>query len=108
MAVVTLAVQRAIPGQAGSPPPVTVAWFCKVMPEAGITVAAGTCTFTTKLTTALAARPAGTLQLTVLPLLPLAVHPLGTWVTTKGDGMLSAIEATAKVLAEPVFVSLRV
>ena len=88
-------VQRASPGQVGSPPPLTVA----VLVTLGAAAAVGV-TGITKLVLPPAARPAATVQVTVWPA---AVQPAGSVPMVRLAGIVSVIVATAVVAAVPVF-----
>ena len=93
-------VQRAGPGQVGSPPPLTVA----VLVTLGCAAVVGV-TGMMKLADAETARPLGIVQVTVWPA---EVQPAGSTPMVRPAGIVSLIVDTAVVAAVPVFCTLRV
>ena len=98
--VVVVLVQRAAAGHVGSPPPVTVAVF-----TAGEAAAIVGVIGMMKLVLPPAAKPAGTVQVTVWPAF---VQPAGNVPIVRPVGIVSVLVATAVVAAVPVFCTLSV
>ncbi|GAA4797046.1 hypothetical protein GCM10023307_23620 [Lysobacter hankyongensis] len=93
----SVSVQRAAAGQVGSPPPLTVAVFVTLGRAASVGV-----TGIVKLVLPPAARPAGTVQVTVWPA---AVQPAGSVPIVRPVGIVSVIVDTAVVAAVPVLLT---
>ena len=89
--------QRASPGQVGSPPPVTLAVFVTLAPAASVGV-----TGITNEVLPPAARPAATVHATVWPA---ALQPAGSVPMVRPVGIVSVIVDTAVVAAVPVLLS---
>ena len=93
-------VQRAVAGQVGSPPPLTLA----VLVTLGTAAIVGV-TGITKLVLAFTANPAATVQVTACPT---AEHPAGIVPGVSPAGSVSVIVDTAVVATVPVFVNCNV
>lgn len=99
--LLTELVQWVSPGQVVSPPPLTVAVLVSVVPAAAAVGVTGIA----KELTALAAKPAATVQVTTWPA---AVQPAGMVPKVRLPGIVSVTVAAAVVAAMPVLVTVRV